>query len=85
MKLQGAAQHLDDIAKYNVDRWRSLASAEAIFTRPDFRLDRNSARKRLDPQGKLGDVVDFLGKKGSHPQITFLLECAAIIDTRNVR
>jgi 2-polyprenyl-3-methyl-5-hydroxy-6-metoxy-1,4-benzoquinol methylase len=48
---------VDDIAKYNVDRWRSLASAEAIFTRPDFGQDKQSAVERLDPEGKLGSVA----------------------------
>lgn len=48
---------MDDIAKYNVDRWRSLTSANATFTRPDFGLDRHTARDRLDPQGRFDDVV----------------------------
>src|SRR5262249_28969242 len=51
------ATALDDIARYNVDRWRSLVSAEAVFTRPDIRLDKQSARERLDPERKLGDVA----------------------------
>jgi 2-polyprenyl-3-methyl-5-hydroxy-6-metoxy-1,4-benzoquinol methylase len=68
---------LDDIAKYNVDRWRSLASADAIFTRPDFRLDKHTARDRLDPQGRLGDVagkeVLCLAGGGGQQSIAFAL------------
>jgi len=68
---------LDDIAKYNVDRWRSLASADAIFTRPDFRLDKQTARNRLDPQGRLGDMagkeVLCLAGGGGQQSIAFAL------------
>jgi len=68
---------LDDIAKYNVDRWRSLASAEAIFTRPDFRLDKHTAHNRLNGEGKLGDVagkeVLCLAGGGGQQSIAFAL------------
>jgi 2-polyprenyl-3-methyl-5-hydroxy-6-metoxy-1,4-benzoquinol methylase len=68
---------MDDIAKYNVDRWRSLASAEAIFTRPDFRLDKQSAQDRLDPERRLGDLVGkevlCLAGGGGQQSIAFAL------------
>src|SRR5215831_2222070 len=68
---------MDDIAKYNLDRWRSLASAEAIFTRPDFDLDKQTALKRLDPERKLGDVagkeVLCLASGGGQQSVAFAL------------
>lgn len=48
----------DKILKYNKKRWSSLVEENAIFTRPKFDLDKNSAKKYLDPEGKLGNVVD---------------------------
>jgi SAM-dependent methyltransferase len=47
---------MDEIAKYNRERWRSLVEANALFTRPKLDLDAASARKMVDPDGKLGDV-----------------------------
>jgi ubiquinone/menaquinone biosynthesis C-methylase UbiE len=47
---------MDEIAKYNQARWRFLVEANALFTRPKFNLDKVSARKMVDPDGKLGDV-----------------------------
>ena len=68
---------MDDIAKYNVNRWRSLASADAIFTRHDLRLDKHTARERLDPQGRLGDIagkeVLCLAGGGGQQSIAFAL------------
>lgn len=48
---------MDDVTKYNVERWQALAAANAIFTRPRLDLDEDSARNYLDPQGMLGDVA----------------------------
>src|SRR5262245_32041791 len=68
---------MDDIARYNIDRWRALARAGAIFTQPDFDLDKYSARDRLDPLGKLGDVagkeVLCLACGGGQQSIAFAL------------
>jgi 2-polyprenyl-3-methyl-5-hydroxy-6-metoxy-1,4-benzoquinol methylase len=68
---------MDDIANYNVNRWRALAAAGAIFTRPDFKLDRDSARHRLDPEGKLGDLggkeVLCLAGGGGQQSVAFAL------------
>jgi SAM-dependent methyltransferase len=47
---------MDEIAKYNRDRWRALASANALYTRPTPDLDENKARELLDPDGALGDL-----------------------------
>jgi ubiquinone/menaquinone biosynthesis C-methylase UbiE len=68
---------MDDIAKYNVTRWRALVSANAIFTRPDFNLDRDSARHLLDPEGKLGELagkeVLCLASGGGRQSVAFAL------------
>jgi SAM-dependent methyltransferase len=47
---------LDEVAKYLQDRWAALAAANALFTRPKFDLDPESAKQYLDPQGLLGEV-----------------------------
>ena len=68
---------MDDIAKYNVNRWRLLVSARAIFTRPDFGLDKQTALNRLDPKGKLDNVsgkeVLCLAGGGGQQSIRFAL------------
>jgi 2-polyprenyl-3-methyl-5-hydroxy-6-metoxy-1,4-benzoquinol methylase len=73
---------MDDIAKYNVSRWRALASAGAIFTRPDFKLDRDSASQRLDPEGKLGELagkeVLCLAGGGGQQSVAFALLGASV-------
>lgn len=47
---------MDEIAEYNQIRWRTLAQANALFTRPKLNLDELSAQKLIDSDGKLGDV-----------------------------
>ncbi len=51
---------MDEIAEYNQARWKALVEADALFTRPELNLDTDSARQRIDSDGKLGDVA---GKK----------------------
>lgn len=48
---------MDKIAKYNMERWKALVEANALFTRPALNLDIVSARKRLDPEGRLGSLA----------------------------
>jgi len=48
---------MDEIAKYNIERWQALVEANALFTRPALNLDPISARERLDPEGRLGKVA----------------------------
>lgn len=48
---------MDDIARYNAQRWGALVRANALFTRPRLSLDASSARKYLDPRGRLGDLT----------------------------
>jgi SAM-dependent methyltransferase len=45
---------MDDVAEYNVARWRALAEGGALFTRPMLDLDAARARAWLDPGGWLG-------------------------------
>ena len=47
---------MDEIAKYNVERWRALVEAGALYTRPLLDLDEHSARAVVDPRGWLGEL-----------------------------
>jgi SAM-dependent methyltransferase len=48
---------LDDLAKYNRDRWDELAKAGVEFSRPLFDLDLDSARALIDPHNHLGELT----------------------------
>lgn len=48
---------MDDVAKYNIERWNALVRANALFTRPHLELDADSAREQVDPDGMFGDVT----------------------------
>ena len=48
---------MDDIANYNRERWNALVQANALFTRPALHLDATSARQKLDPDGRLGELA----------------------------
>lgn len=47
---------MDELARYNKERWEELARAGVVFSRPALDLDETSARLMLDPQGVLGEV-----------------------------
>jgi len=47
---------MDEIARYNAERWRALAEAGALYTRPLLDLDAEGARATLDPAGRLGEI-----------------------------
>jgi SAM-dependent methyltransferase len=47
---------MDEIARYNIDRWHSLAQANALFTRLRLDLTPDSARATYDPENRLGDL-----------------------------
>jgi SAM-dependent methyltransferase len=68
---------MDEIGAYNRERWDALASAGALFSRPYRDLDAESARARLDPEGRLGDVrgkdVLCLASGGGQQSIAFAL------------
>jgi ubiquinone/menaquinone biosynthesis C-methylase UbiE len=48
---------MDKITRYNMVRWKALVDANALFTRPALNLDPASARERIDPEGRLGNVA----------------------------
>ena len=68
---------MDELTKYNMARWKALVEADALFTRPALTLDPISARDRLDPEGRLGDVaakdVLCLACGGGQQSIAFAL------------
>lgn len=47
---------MDEVAEYNVRRWRALAERGALYTRPMLDLDAEEARGWLDPEGWLGEL-----------------------------
>lgn len=48
---------MDEIARYNRERWKALVGADALYTRPALDLDPASAREMLDPEGRLGSAA----------------------------
>lgn len=47
---------MDEIYQHNQKRWNALANANALFSRPALDFDAKSARHRIDPENRLGDV-----------------------------
>jgi SAM-dependent methyltransferase len=68
---------MDEIAEYNVARWRALAEARALYTRPMLDLDAEGARAFVDSAGWLGDLegrrVLCLGGGGGRESAAFSL------------
>lgn len=48
---------MDDIARYNVERWKALADANALFTRPLPNLNVEAAQQLIDPDHTMGDLM----------------------------
>jgi ubiquinone/menaquinone biosynthesis C-methylase UbiE len=48
---------VDEIAAYNVDRWRALAEAGALYSRPALDLDAESARAMIERDGWSDDWI----------------------------
>jgi SAM-dependent methyltransferase len=48
---------MDEITRYNIERWKALVDADALYTRPALNLDPASARERVDPEGRMGSVA----------------------------
>lgn len=48
---------MDDLAKYNQERWEELARANVEFTQPMLDLTPTSARQRWDKHGFIGQIV----------------------------
>ena len=44
---------MDELIRYNRERWEALSSAGVSFGRPWMDLDPVSARQRIDPEGQL--------------------------------
>ena len=49
-------QQMDDLAKYNKERWEALAQANVMFSRPYLELDKTSARQVVDQERVMGNV-----------------------------
>jgi SAM-dependent methyltransferase len=49
---------MDEAARYNLERWRALAAADAVFTRPAWDLDVAAARQLVDPEARFGDLAN---------------------------
>ena len=73
---------MDQIAQYNLTRWNALVNANALFTRPALDLDDDSARTRIDPEGRLGDLqgkdVLCLASGGGQQSVAFALLGATV-------
>jgi len=48
---------MDDVARYNQQRWEELAQANVQYSRPALDLDADSARAMVDPEGVMADVA----------------------------
>ena len=47
---------MDEVAKYNKERWDELARARVMYSRPAMDLDHHSALRMVDPQGVLDQI-----------------------------
>jgi ubiquinone/menaquinone biosynthesis C-methylase UbiE len=68
---------MDEIANYNIERWKALTKANAVFTRPYLNLDASSAQQKIDPEGRLGEIrgkdILCLASGGGQQSIAFAL------------
>jgi SAM-dependent methyltransferase len=68
---------LDELARFNKERWEAIAAAQSIYTRPWLDLDGATARQRVDRFGRFGDVtgkrVLCLGSGGGQQSAAFAL------------
>ena len=68
---------MDEVANYNIERWKTLAEANALFTRPYLQLDAMAARAKLDAEGRLGEIqgkdVLCLAGGGGQQSVAFAL------------
>jgi len=48
---------MDDLARYNRERWEALAQANVEYSRPVLDLDREAARAMVDPEGRMGEIA----------------------------
>ena len=68
---------MDDVSRYNLERWNALVRANALFTRPVLHLDATTARQRIDSEGLLGELagkrVLCLASGGGQQSVAFAL------------
>ena len=68
---------LDDLARFNKERWEELAQAGVEYSRPLLDLDPVSAHRMLDPAGVMGDVTELralcLAAGGGQQSVAFAL------------
>jgi SAM-dependent methyltransferase len=48
---------MDDLSRFNRDRWNALAAAGVEFSRPWLDLDQATAQVRIDPLGLVGELA----------------------------
>ncbi|MEP7213438.1 MAG: class I SAM-dependent methyltransferase [Acidobacteriota bacterium] len=48
---------MDEVGRYNQNRWDALAAADALFTSPNLALTPESAQHLVDPDGRLGEIA----------------------------
>jgi SAM-dependent methyltransferase len=68
---------MDDIARYNLARWKALVEANSPLTQPALDLDPASARQFVDPEGLFGDLAGkdilCLASGGGRQSVAFAL------------
>src|SRR4051794_14785732 len=68
---------MDELGKYNKDRWEDLAAANVEYSRPLLDLTPDSARRLVDPYGVMGEVNDkqvlCLASGGGQQSVAFAL------------
>ena len=68
---------MDSVYRFNKERWEALVQADALFSRPWLGENRESALRRLDPLGLLGDLcgkdVLCLAGGGGQQAVAFAL------------
>src|SRR5947209_5599064 len=73
---------MDSISRFNKTRWEALVQANALFSRPWLNETKDSARQRLDPQGRLGCLagkeVLCLAGGGGQQAVAFALNGARV-------
>jgi SAM-dependent methyltransferase len=73
---------MDSVSRFNKARWEALVQANALFSRPWLNENKESARQRLDPQGRLGSLegkdVLCLAGGGGQQAVAFALNGALI-------
>lgn len=72
----------DDVKEYNQKRWKAMADADALFTRPTLELNRESAQAFVNKFGLLGELkgknVLCLAGGGGQQSVAFALLGAAV-------